>query len=343
MLRTNTLSYYKSDEANVEEKASISLGTCEITPENSEEGHEWLFKVTVEDRQLVLAAESKEHRDAWIAAAAGLAAAHVYRKESDESDVRPDLRLLSFLGGDANPSTVLRLDDRPLSQEALRALVTVLPYHSDLTLLSLENAEIEDNEARRLSPALAALHHLRVLKLGKNKISSGGAACVFSLHQRCTVALQLTSSLSSAVAEALPKMKSLEELYLYENEIGDEGTEVLAKALADKPSLRVVDLCGSKISDKGAAALTSAITEEHVLESLLLSRNAITDDGAQGLAGLLRRRTALKSVHLNGNNLSDEGAQAIAEALLVPFSRQCALSSSDLPLADHPTGKQGAS
>lgn len=175
VLRTDTLSYYKTDESNAEEKASISLATCEIAPESSEEGHEWLFKVTVEGRQLVLEAESKEQRDAWIAAAAGLAAAQVYRKEADESDVRPDLRLLSFLSGDVNPSA-LRLDDRPLSHEALRALVTVLPYHSGLTLLSLENAEIEDAEASRLAPALAALSHLRVLKLGKNKISSGGAA-----------------------------------------------------------------------------------------------------------------------------------------------------------------------
>ena len=41
-----------------------------------------------------------------------------------------------------------------------------------------ETAELEDNAARRLAPALAALTHLRVLKLGKNKISSAGAAYV---------------------------------------------------------------------------------------------------------------------------------------------------------------------
>jgi len=296
VLRTDTLSYYKTDEANADEKASISLATCEIGPESSDNGHDWLLKVVVDGRQLVLEAESKEHRYAWIAAVAGLAAAHVYRKDSDDadSDARPDLRLLSFLGGDANPPTVLHLDDRPLSQEALRALTAVLPYNYHLKILSLENAELEDNDVRRLAPALASLSHLRVLKLGRNKISSAGAA---------------------AVAEALPKMKSLEELYLNENEIGDEGADALAQALAHKSSLRVVDLSASKVSDKGAAAIAGALTEEHSLESLILSRNAITDEGAQALAELLRRRTSLKSIHLGGNSISDEGAQAIAAAL----------------------------
>jgi hypothetical protein len=158
-------------------------------------------QVVVDGRQLVLEADSKEHRDAWIAAVAGLAAAHVYRKDSDDADSdaryvghdvswdthptitdvfrvsgRPDLRLLSFLGGDANPPTVLHLDDRPLSQEALRALTAVLPHNYHLKILSLENAELEDNDVRRLAPALAALSHLRVLKLGRNKISASGAA-----------------------------------------------------------------------------------------------------------------------------------------------------------------------
>jgi len=293
VLGIDTLSYYKTDEPKSEVKASISLATCEVNPQTSDEGHEWLLKVVVEERELVLEAESKESRDAWICAAASLAAAHTYRKDSDESDVRPDPRLLSFLSGETCPSTALRLDDRPLSPEALRALA-VLRYHSNLKLFSMENAEVEDEDIRRLASTLAALPQLLVLRLGKNKISSTG---------------------TRAVAEALSKMKDLEELYLDENDIGGEGAEALAQSIANKPNIRVLELSGSKIGDKGAEAIANALTEEHALESLLLSRNAISDEGAQAVGELLRRRTNLESVHLGTNNISDHGAKAIADAL----------------------------
>jgi hypothetical protein len=45
VLRADTLSYYKTDEANADEKASISLATCEVGPESGEDGHDWLLKV----------------------------------------------------------------------------------------------------------------------------------------------------------------------------------------------------------------------------------------------------------------------------------------------------------
>jgi hypothetical protein len=136
--------------------------------------------------------------------------------------------------------------------------------------------------------------------------------------------------------QALSVNRSLKELYLNDNEIGDDGVEALAASVKNHESLSVIDLSGNKMSDKGAAALASAIPNSHELDSLMLSRNSINDEGAAALASLLEHNPTICRVQLQGNNISDKGVAALAQAL------KANKSVTELDLSSNNVGNAGA-
>jgi myosin heavy subunit len=171
VLRGDVLSYYKTDTSGAEEKASISLSSCSVGPEKPEgDKQQWLLKIVVESRKLILEAETKKDRDRWLAVLNGQIAYLAYKKEAEEADSRPDLRLVTFFTSDSVPA--LHLDDRSLSTESVKAVANLLSFHDELRLLSLENAELEEDEVKILAEKLKKLDNLHVLRLGRNKLSS---------------------------------------------------------------------------------------------------------------------------------------------------------------------------
>jgi len=314
VLRGDVLSYYKTDAQGAEEKGSISLASCSVGPEKPDgDKQQWLLKIVVESRKLILEAESKKDRDRWLAVLNGQISYLAYKKEAEDADSRPDLRLVTFFTSDSVPA--LHLDDRSLSMESVKAVAHLLSFHDELRLLSLENAELEEDEVKVLSEKLKKLDNLHVLRLGRNKLSS---AAIVDL------------------ADALSVNRSVKELYLNDNEIGDDGLEALAASVKGHQSLCLLDLSGNKISDKGAAALASSIPDSHELDSLMLSRNSINDEGAAALASLIEHNPTVCRVQLQGNNISDKGVAALAQAL------KANKSVTELDLSSNNVGNAGA-
>lgn len=129
VLRGGVLSYYLTEDAAAEAKASISLASCSVAPEQADAAdkeHTWLFAIAVEGRKLVLHADSQKDRDRWLAALNGAIAYQQYKKEAEDADSRPDLRLLSFFSSDSVPT--LHLDDRPVSMETIMVLIHDVSY-----------------------------------------------------------------------------------------------------------------------------------------------------------------------------------------------------------------------
>jgi cortexillin 1/2 len=314
VLRGDVLSYYKSDEDGAEAKGSISLSSCSVGPEKPEaDARQWLLKIVVDGRKLVLDAETKKERDRWLSVLNGQIAFLAYKREAEDAETRPDLRLINFFTTDTVPT--LHLDDRSLSMESVKAVSGLLSFHDELRVLSLENADLEDDEIKVISERLKKLDNVQVLRLGRNKLSN---AAVISL------------------AEALSVNRSLKELYLNDNEIGDEGLEALANSLKQHTNLGLLDLSGNKISDKGATALAVAIPDNHELDSLMLSRNSINDEGAAALASLIEHNPTICRVQLQGNNISDKGVTAISRAL------RANKSVTELDLSSNNIGNSGA-
>ena len=88
------------------------------------------------------------------------------------------------------------------------------------------------------------------------------------------------------VAEALKVNTSLNQIYLFSNNIGDEGTKHVAEALKVNTSLKEMGL----------------------------NCNTIGDDGAKQLAEALKVNNSLKEIALNWNNIGDEGKQLLRDA-----------------------------
>ena len=93
---------------------------------------------------------------------------------------------------------------------------------------------------------------------------------------------------------------ALETLYLYRNEIGDEGMRHLGDALARgaAPALETLDLRENKIGDEGMRHLGEALAR-----------------GAAPAIKELAKYSWVPGLHLGGNPASDAAKKAVEDAL----------------------------
>jgi len=100
----------------------------------------------------------------------------------------------------------------------------------------------------------------------------------------------LTSREAVAIFDALHNTNNtLQQLFLSQNKLGDEGTKVLAVALSDNTNLKLKQLC--------------------------LRDNGITDKGVQYLADMLESNSTLTHLWLSSNKIGEQGLQRLADAL----------------------------
>lgn len=116
------------------------------------------------------------------------------------------------------------------------------------------------------------------------------------------------------LASILPENKSLRELDLSNNSLGDEGVEAIASALGvgtlsgNNPnvSLKFLDMSSTNIGHMGAISLLSS----NNLNGLRLFGNKIGEDFGK-LVGYIGRNNSLNSLDLGGNNCSPEDLLAL--------------------------------
>jgi Ran GTPase-activating protein (RanGAP) involved in mRNA processing and transport len=108
---------------------------------------------------------------------------------------------------------------------------------------------------------------------------------------------------------------NLEELYLHNNNISDEGARALGHALGKggNPTLEVLVLRGNKIGDNGIRYLADALQVSNGLRRIDLgvrdfnTGNEITDKGAQYLYEALQENTRVTELKLDNNPIKDQG------------------------------------
>ena len=122
-----------------------------------------------------------------------------------------------------------------------------------------------------------------------------------------------------AIAQTIEKNPQLplQTLNLWENEIGDAGTQVLMKALAKNRTLQYLDLSANQIGFEAAQAIAQTIENnpQLPLQQLNLSRNKIGNAGTQVLMGALAKHRTLQYLNLSDNQIGFEAAQAIAQTI----------------------------
>lgn len=110
----------------------------------------------------------------------------------------------------------------------------------------------------------------------------------------------------------LPKWRSLTNIYLNFNQLGDSGVKALADGVAAGGWLKRLELKGNRITDKGAKALATCVAVSGSLISLELCKNRIGYEGAKALAHGVAISSSLQILRLGGNEFGDQGLHALA-------------------------------
>ena len=199
------------------------------------------------------------------------------------------------------------------------------PKCAPLTTLDLSFNALGDVGAAEVARALEGNPTVENLTMQRNAIGPKGAKAlagwVASATGRCAKLDLKHNSIKGADATellaAVGVSKTLEELDLGENQLGDLGVVELAEALQANTTcpLKRLDLGKNGITDAGAQILAAALLTNAVLTVLSLKGNSVSEAGAQALAEVLRANSSLTSLDVSGNDLGPEGAGYLAAGL----------------------------
>jgi Ran GTPase-activating protein (RanGAP) involved in mRNA processing and transport len=107
--------------------------------------------------------------------------------------------------------------------------------------------------------------------------------------------------------------ESLQDLYLYNNDIDDEIFDIFSKMLANKPNLQVLGLEYNRIRSKGAHKLFNTVQKLPKFERFFISHNLLDHEIAQAASDLISSSTSLKEIRINDNAMmGDECGLEIA-------------------------------
>ena len=134
-----------------------------------------------------------------------------------------------------------------------------------------------------------------------------------SANRICNKSMKALAARLPSCIDPLTGLASLQTLDLTDNHIGDEGVGYLAEALPQLPELEELFLQVNRFADVGPLSL--ALPACSRLKELQLGGNRIACTGALALARALPRCPMLHILGLSGNVIADSGARAIASVL----------------------------
>ncbi|XP_078057474.1 NACHT, LRR and PYD domains-containing protein 3-like [Mustelus asterias] len=163
--------------------------------------------------------------------------------------------------------------------------------------LHLKDVDLTDSCAEDLASALSTNRSLKYLHLGYNKLGDSGV-------KRLSVALRN------------PDCK-IQELYLSGNDLTDACAEDLASALSTNRSLIDLNLGYNKLGDSGVKLLSVALRNPDCkIQKLDLYKNALTDSCAEDLASALCTNQSLRFLNLKSNSFTDQSVPALRRLIL---------------------------
>lgn len=229
----------------------------------------------------------------------------------------------------------LNLHDCQLRNEGLGALASSLENSSGSTIqtLSLSKNLLTDEDTASCRRFGVAMHQnltqLQHLDLSRNKLRSRGLAAlelhrVVGLKRLALWDNQLGPDCGAALGDIVTQCRSLNELNLRNNEIGDDGIlgAFPTVTLEDhSSSLEKIFLSSNMLSDAAAKHLARLLSGQVTtntplrrLTTLFLSCNEIGDDGTEALATMLRTNKTIHTMDLYRNKIGNRGGQALADA-----------------------------
>lgn len=193
------------------------------------------------------------------------------QQASDQSGaMNKDWSELAFLLQLCPELQVLNLDAQGLNAEGLRMLLPVLPL---FTTVSLGQNPLGPEGAAVLSLAL-----------------QNPDCCIQRLW---VVATGLGCEGLKILVEALKENRTVTDLRMAINKIGDDGAGHLAELLKTNSTLTDIRLRDNLVTDKGAELLVEALSENTTLQYLWLFDNKFSKDGVKKLQEFAKMRPNL--------------------------------------------------
>ena len=224
-----------------------------------------------------------------------------------------------------------QLDSMDLSGgEIFETLRPFFENNNSLSELEVERCQFGPGCARHFAMALKDCKSLKSVKISdirggqyvSNRMGGGQSVEIVDalstqsqlekLDLRC---LNLGRKECAALANLLRSAANLQQLNLRNNDIDDEGVDLLVGALANS-RLGVLNLSNNSITARGCESLAGLLEgPKSNLEELHLSHNNIGDEGALIFANALANNNNLKKLFLKGNDITTEGWSSFSKVL----------------------------
>ncbi|CAF0750060.1 unnamed protein product [Rotaria sp. Silwood1] len=177
----------------------------------------------------------------------------------------------------------IRLRDNNFTSYCTTILSEGLYNNTTLKSLDLRNNHLSDLGVQIL--ALSIIHsNVETLNLESNDITSEGA---------------------QYLAQILRNSRTLTELYLSKNFLGDRGVKYLANALSED-TINIQEQSNNSIS----------VANQTILQHLYLGQNDITDEGIKYLCDMLKTNQTLSWLWLTDNKISNQGVKFLSNILV---------------------------
>ncbi|XP_067915979.1 NACHT, LRR and PYD domains-containing protein 3-like [Heterodontus francisci] len=253
------------------------------------------------------------------------------RNTGSETDKRKLLNTLHYLFESKNKALVqdtvgsvntLTFNELQLTPIDCAVLSHVIGLCDTIKNLDLDYCNIQCEGLQRLGPVL---HKCQDLRLGFNNLGDSGVKLLSAALRNPDCKIQklglernnLSDSCIEDLVAVLGTNRSLTDLYLSNNNLGDSGVKLLSAALRN-PDCRIQEmhLQGNNLTACCIEDLASALSPNQSLTVLNLSSNKLGDSKVKLLSAALRNPDCkIQALGLRDVGLTDACAQDIASAL----------------------------
>ena len=146
----------------------------------------------------------------------------------------------------------------------------------------------------------------------------------------------------ACLAKALKAMRpvNMKQIYLSNNDIGDDGCIAVCEAAKEMPTFDLFYVANNKIGDAGVAGIAQHLAKTNVWQ-LVLTENKFGDAGVKALAESGADPAAwpaLRWLFLDSSEVGDKGVEALAKACVTGFQAVERLALHDCKLTNKGLG-----
>ena len=164
-----------------------------------------------------------------------------------------------------------------------------------LKSFTLHQSKVDDAKVRVLISHLLDHPSLEELNLSHNCIGDRGARAVAKLMNN--------------------KCPNLKKVVLTDNIIRVDGAKAIAFALSKNSTLQELDIRLNRVGDEGGQAISKALLINSTLKRLYLATNDFTEPTAAILSRVLQVNNSLTAIDISGNRIGVDGGKQIQEGM----------------------------